>query len=316
MPHTFNDRLSQLFREIEIDLGTTELCTLTLEALYDALKDVKSNDLHHFYSQLKELTLDVQATQPKYAIIIDSFFKLLRYVYAQDHKHPEHFQVPKKIFLKYLKELIKEKNRRRQEIIKISEKIKLNGKTILIYNHSGTLEHVLLHAKNKKQKFKIIVAEQDFDKTGRIIEFLHANSIPYKVVPSYMVSHLDENIDMLFFGALTLKSTIDFVMDTGANAIIAQFHLKKKPIYVFLTTGKFSLWKAEKRTEIFTHSKNRSHHTKSIDFEHIKFSHDRVDVNLVTKIITEEGIFHPDEIKKVFNEKLKKRLDFEKKMKT
>lgn len=316
MPHTFKDRLSELFREIEVDLGTTELCTLTLEALYDALKEVRSNDLHHFYSQLKELTLDVQSTQPKYAIIIDSFYELLRHVYAEDHKHPEHFQVPKKIFLKYLKELIKEKKHRRQEIIKISEKIKLNGKTILIYNHSGTLEHVLLHAKNKKQKFKVIVAEQDFDKTGRIIEFLHENSIPYKVVPSYMVSHLDENIDMLFFGALTLKSTIDFVMDTGANAIIAQFHLKKKPIYVFLVTGKFSLWKAEKRTEIFTRSKTRSHHTKSIDFEHIKFSHDRVDVNLVTKIITEEGIFTPDEIKKVFNEKLKKRLDFEKKMRT
>jgi len=109
---------------------------------------------------------------------------------------------------------------------------------------------------------------------------------------------------------------MNFVMDTGTDSLISQFHLKGVPIYVFLSTSKFSLWKSEKRTEteVYKHVHRRKHHLKSLDFERIKFSHDRVALKLIDKVITEEGIHTPAQIEKIYNKKLEKRLKLEAKV--
>ena len=99
-----------------------------------------------------------------------------------------------------------------------------------------------------------------------------------------------------------------FRSDTGSNALVAQFHLMKKPIYMFMTTAKFSMWSSEKRTEIYTHSEKRVHSCKPISFERFKFSHERVPLELFTQVVTERGIFAPEKIQELYEEKLKKRV--------
>lgn len=315
MTQSYDERLSEIFREIEIDLGSTKLSVLVLESLYDAVKGLKKQDLHHFFAQLQELAESVEATKPKYAIIIDSLYEVLRLAYAEDILHPEAgWPLNKEKFLKQLKRLIKRRKTEKSRIVKQSSKIKLSGKTILLFHHSGSVEAVLAAAKRKKQRFKVIVAEQDPDKTGEIIEFLSKNRIPFKVVPSYMISHVEDDIDMLFLGALTLKSTMDFVMDPGTHSLASEFHLLKKPIYVFLSTTKFSLWKGKKRAEVFKHVSRRIHPIKQIRFERIKFSHDRVELKLIDKVVTEEGVFKPAEIKEIYKDRLKERLKLEKRI--
>lgn len=316
MSQTYSDLISQLFREIEVDLGATNLSVLVLESLYDSVKEIKKQDIHNFFHQLEELTDNVNSTKPRYAIIIDSFYEVLKLAYDEDIAHPEAgWPIKKSIFLSKMKKLIRERKTEKKRIVQQSEKINFKDKTILLYNHSPTIESVLTAAKRRKEKFNVIVAEQDPDKTGEIIDFLHHARIPYRVVPSYMISHLDEDIDYLFLGALTLKSTMDFVMDTGANGMVAQFHLKKKPIFVFISTSKYSLWKAKKRVEVFKHVHERKHPLRSINYERIKFSHDRVELKHINKIVTEEGIFTPKQIEKTYNAKLKARLKLEHRVK-
>jgi translation initiation factor 2B subunit (eIF-2B alpha/beta/delta family) len=120
-----------------------------------------------------------------------------------------------------------------------------------------------------------------------------------------MLSHIHDQIDMVFFGALTLKDTMNFVMNPGALSIITEFHLEKIPIYMFMGTDKFSLWKSKKRGEIFIHKHKRTHIHKPIEYERIKYSHDRVPAKLFKKIVTNEGVLTPLKLKKVFNEAFK-----------
>jgi len=212
----------------------------------------------------------------------------------------------KKMFVKQVEKILQYGSKQRVSILKQSEKMDLEGKTILIHDHSHTVQDVLVHHKNMGEHFKVIIAEQNFEKTQDNIERMHGAGIPFQVIPSYMLSHLHEEIDMAFFGAVTMKSTMNFVMAPGDHSIISEFHLIGVPIYMFIDTSKFSLWEAEKKMEVFMHKHERDHRSKPITYERIKYSHDRVPVNLFKKTVTNAGIFDPVGIKKLFLEKMEK----------
>lgn len=301
-------RLSQLFREIEVDLGSTHLSMMVLESLEDAVKDLRGQGQHDFFKQLLELTEIINNTEPRFAVVIDGFYEVLKLAYEEEIHHPEKdYPLQKSKFIGKLEKVIQNKVAEERALIKHAKTLAVDGMGILIHDHSSTIENVLIQMKKKGRKFTVIVAEQDPDKTGAIIEYLNLHEIPFRVVPAYMVSHLDDCIDMVFLGALTLKSTMDFVMDTGSNALVSQFHLIKKPIYMFMTTSKFSMWPSEKRTEIYTHAEYRKHSCKPISFERIKFSHERVPLSLFTQVVTEQGVLSPKEVKGFYEKKLKDR---------
>jgi translation initiation factor 2B subunit (eIF-2B alpha/beta/delta family) len=157
--------------------------------------------------------------------------------------------------------------------------------------------------KNRRQNFKVVVGEQDMEKTLANIEFLIENDINFVSVPDYMLSNLEDEIDMCFFGALTLKSTFDFVTSNGTNALISQFSQLQKPIYLFLTSSKFSLWEADKKQSVNQHQHKRKHPLKDLTFDRIKFSHDRVPADKVTYTVTEEGVLNNANLKEVYNRK-------------
>lgn len=301
---------------MEVDLGTTNLSIMVLESFKSAVEDLKGQDLHDFYESLLELTGFINNTKPKFAMIIDGFYEILKLAHDEEIHHPEaKFPLKKRIFLKKLKEMIREEKAEEKAIIENAKTIDVEGKEILIHDNSRTIQRVLKAYKRARKHFRVIVAEQDPEKTGAIIESLHKARIPFRVVPSYMISHLDDHIDMVFLAGLTLKSTMDFVMDPGTNALVSQFHVMKKPVYMFMATSKFSMWKAKKKSGVYTQVHRRKHHCKPIDFERIKFSHDRVPAKLMKKIVTEQGIFTPARIEKIFKEKLKERLSADKKIK-
>lgn len=308
MTPSFNERLSELLREMEIDLGATQLTYAVLKSLEAAMSSLKGQDLHHFFLQLADLTEDIVATEPRFAMIIDAFYAVLRLAFDEELHNPTgHAPFKKKAFLKKLRQLIHDWKEQEKQIVANAHGIAVEGREILIHDHSRTVMRVLAALKKEGKHFRVLVAEQDPDKTGPIIEDLHALKIPFRVVPAYMITHMAEHIDMVFLGGLTLKSTMDFVMDPGTNALVSQFHLMKRPIYLFMATPKFSLWKSEKRTGVHAHIHRRKHHCKPFDFERIKFSHDRVSAELFHRIITEKGMFTSSQIKRFYAKKLKER---------
>lgn len=314
---TKKDRLSALFREVEIEVGSTELSAWAIQSLKDAVQGFKGKNFHDFFYQFLKLSESINTTEPRFSTIIDAFDEVLRMAYEQELNHPEtNYKLNKKTFLKCLEKIIREKNHEQSKILHHALKIQVSGKGILIFDHSRTVQAVLKALKNHGEKFSVIVAEQDHEKTGFLIESLSEAEIPFRVVPSYMVAHLSDCIDMVFLGAVTLKSTMDLVMDNGTSAIVSQFHLLDKPIYSFLSTKKFSLWDAQKRHEIHQHTENRKHYCKPIVFERVKFSHDRVPLELFTKIVTEQGIFTPKQIQEIYKKQYKNRMMSETKFKT
>lgn len=293
--------LSDLLRELEADVGTSELCELVLHSLKDAVRALKVKDNTDFRKQFKELAQDISQTKPKFGILNYYMHVLMYECLCIKEESPN----CKMKIIRKINNIASTTKENREKIISLGETLDIDGKTILIHDHSHTVHNLLKAYTCKKRKFRVVLAEQDYQKTHQNIEVLHEAKIPFQVVPDYMLSHIHENIDMVFFGALTLKDTMDFVMDPGAYGVISQFHTMKIPVYLFIDTTKFSLWESEKKHEIFFHKHKRTHHAKPIEYDRIKYSHDRVPAQLFHRIVTNEGIFTPEEIKKLFQQKLK-----------
>lgn len=298
-----NEIFSQLMRDLEVELGTRDLTEMVMLSLIDAITAFKSSKLNGFCKQYDEFVEMVCNTEPKFGIFRYYFRRLRDEIFGGvcSTKMDEKW---KKKAINKIKKVMKEARHERSKIMKYSEKINVNKKTILIHDHSHTVQDVLVYLKGKGKDFKVIIAEQDYEKTHDNIERLHSAQIPFMVVPAYMLSHVHKDIDMVFFGALTLKDTMYFVMNPGALSIITEFHLEDIPVYMFMGTDKFSLWKSKLRSEIFIHKHTREHLTKPIVYERTKYSHDRVPADLFHKIVTNEGIMKPKELEKLFLERL------------
>lgn len=296
---------SQLFREIEAEIGTRDLADLLLSAMIVSIKAFKTDNVGSFCEQFNDIVKIVSNTEPRFGLLIYCFYKL-RNEFQNDYfqKLPE--KKWKRVILKKVNEILKDFREEIRKLIEHSDEVDVEGKTILIHDNSHTVQDVLAHYKRQGKKFKVVIAEQDYDKTHNNIERMHALKIPFQVVPSYMLSHIHENIDMVFFGSLTLKDSMNFVMNPGTHGIISEFHVEGIPVYMFINTRKFSLWKSEKKVGVFMHKHKRTHRKRPIEYERVKYSHDRVPHTMFTKIVTNSGVFTPEELEKFFDKRIKK----------
>lgn len=310
------DRFSQVMGEIERDLGTKDLNDLLLHALRDAFQNCRLSTVESVKTQMEEIIHIFNNTEPRYALVLYSMYTIYSEVQKitekspEDHEYKEH----KHKIVKAIDRLIRKLQKDKKQILRSAENIRVHGKTILVHDHSHTVQDVLNHLKRKGQKFRVLVTEQDMEKTLSNIELLSNNKIPFQVVPAHMLSNVEKEIDMCFFGALTLKSTYDFVVDTGTNGIISEFHLQRTPIYFFLSSTKFALWKSRKKEGVKRQVHTRKHPSKKLQFERFKFSHDRVPLSSIDYTVTEEGIFKPHELKKLYQEKFKAQAQLTKEM--
>lgn len=301
--------------QIERDLGTKDMNTLILHSLSDALQSCKISTLESIEEQLVELIHIFNNTEPRYASLLYNMYHIYDEVRKMTKGSDKHdYKEYKQKVIKIINRLIRQSQKNKRQILRNAEKINIDGKTVLIHDHSHTVQDVLSHLKRKGQKFRVLVAEQDMDKTLSNIEMLTKRKISFEVVPAHMLSNVEEEVDMCFFGALTLKSTYDFVVDTGTNAIISEFHLRRIPVYIFLSSEKFALWKAKKKQAVHRNVRMRQHPCKKIQFKRFKFSHDRVPLSSINQTVTEEGIYKPHELKKLYQEKFKAQAELTKEM--
>ena len=129
--------LSDLFRKIEADIGTHEFCVLALESLKNALKQYKIETDAEFIKQLLNVFELVKETKPRYAILIDSFYRFLESYEKQgkDKSVNELINEIERIKVSYKLES--------KQLTDAAQSIDIKGKNILIYDHSHSVQHVL-----------------------------------------------------------------------------------------------------------------------------------------------------------------------------
>ncbi len=211
----------------------------------------------------------------------------------------------KKAIIRKVKELQKKTREEKKKIAKNAIKEIKKGDTILIHTNSHTVMDALKTAIRKK-RFSCIVAEQEHDKTMAIIRELQKAQIPFKVVPEYMLSHIENEVSKIFIGAVTLNSFHHIVSNAGTNAIVSEF-LGVVPIYTLMGTRKCSFWDAKTMHHSYKEKQIKSHTHSELNYNRIKFSHDRVPLKMFNYIITEKGTMTSKEMLEHYEKEFKKR---------
>jgi len=299
-------RLSELFRNIEAEQDVHELTKYCLESLRESVNVYSGTNL---VRDFKKLVKSVYETEPKMSLIIDQFNGIMDYLYDNcrqcfTNKNNDECSVRKHI-CDSIDSFIIANEKKENELCNHGKKVVLDGDVILIHSYSRSVMRVLCDAYDEGVKFQVIVAEQEFDKTLSILRLLQKKGIFVKVVPEYMLSHIENDVTKVFMGVVTLNSQMLFVAAAGTSAIVSEFRLSNVPIYVFMSMGKMSLWKSHKGHDTHKVKHKKINELYNIEYERIKFSHDRVPLNYVNFIVTEEGIFNPKEIEKIYWSKYK-----------
>jgi translation initiation factor 2B subunit (eIF-2B alpha/beta/delta family) len=311
------ESFSKILLDMEADLGTRDTAEEVLTALEKAIRDVESLSTRQFDAQFNELLLIIKNTQPRMGLIIDDFYQIWQAaegarIKSKTDKEPEDtaYLSLKKIILDKVLEIKKHDESDMKQIIKNGVKEINENDTILLHSHSNTVLDIIKQAAENKQ-FQCIVAEQEYSKTQQIIFQLNKAKIPFSVVPEYMLSHVEDLVNKVFLGAVTINSFLHVVGDAGSNALVSEFQ-GKVPIFLFMTSSKCSFWEAESLHHSFKEQQMRSHIFQTFEYKRIKYSHDRVPLNMFNYIITEKKKYSAGEMETWYQEEYKKREEWRK----
>lgn len=312
MNEELKEQLSDVFRHVESDLGTTGLSVLVLESVTEAAEGFKGN-VDNFFHQLKELLMIVKNTKPRIAIVISYFCEIWDELMSR--KEVIHNMDDLKTTLRDIAELmLKENESDSLKIVRNATEHIHDGDSILIHSHSRMVLRTIEAAHKAKKKFRVILAEQEQEKTMDMVHFLQDNNIHFFSIPEFMLSHVENEVTKVFLGSLTLNNQHNFVTDAGTNSVVSEFHHAKIPIYMLISTKKFALWESDTKQHTYkvTQKKSEKHPGKELTYNRIKFSHDRIPIDLLDHIVTEDGTYSPNQIEKLFDERFKAREDLRK----
>lgn len=311
---TLNIQLSRILLNVEVDIWSTHLTLLALKTLVDSVKVLEVKNLDEFYEQLKILLVTIKTTNPRIWIMILYFSEI--YDEIQEKKSQiKTLEDAYKIFDDYIIKIEKNLEDDSRKIIKNWVKIIEENDNILIHSPSSMVKWTLEEAVKVWKKFKVTLALQSEDKTNNMIIFLQNLGIDFVVIPEYMLSNIESEINKVFIWWITFNSEYKFIVSSWSDSIVSEFHYAKKNIFIFMWTKKYSLWQSEAKKD---HTVHKIKQINSFDprikpYNRIKFSHDRINVDLFDHIITEKWLMTPEEIKKDYEEAYKKREEWRKK---
>lgn len=305
--HTkLTEQLSTTFRQIESDRGTSVLSDLVLQGIEESFDAFQFTTVDEFFDEFKTLLSMFKTTKPRIGILIfhmcriwENLSKIKRNLHTREDI--------KKSLSDIIQNIVNEDNREKERLLDFGINCIKDGDSILIHSHSGTVMQLMERAHKEKKKIRVVLAEQEEEKTEDMIYFLQTRRIPFVVVPEYMLSHVENEVNKVFLGGITFNNQYTFITDAGTNSVVSEFHHAKIPIYMFMTEKKFSLWDATKKAQTYKVTQKRTdfHPEKIVTYERIKFSHDRIPIDLVDFVVTENGVFAPDALKGCFEDRYK-----------
>jgi translation initiation factor 2B subunit (eIF-2B alpha/beta/delta family) len=288
-----------LLKTLEHDFGTRGACIAFLQAFTDSLRQTRFRSADHLRQEMADFGEFFPHLQPRMAIIQHYVDRVTR---ASAKTQTSETAVLINELEAAIRCALEENACSAKQLTKKALSLIYNGCTILIHSRSHTVLDVLIAAKAARKNFRVIVAEQEACITHEIVAILSAHGIPFVVVPEYMLSEVESDISFMLIGAVTLKQEQTLVVHAGTKPIVAEFNAAHVPVYALLTTDKFSFWQTRSNSQTVKSVKSQSHPTLDCQYERLKFSHDRLPIALLQKIVTERGVATPDELMKLHRE--------------
>ncbi len=282
--------LRRLIREHEESAGSSRSTLLALRALIAATRELQC-PAEELRDQYLELTHAIKNTRPKIIPLIhliEEFEVEIEPFFGSD---PELVQQKAAEILQAKHEKLQAKS---GKIIELGLNCVEAGDTIVMHTvNLNVVSIITLCHQVMGKNLNVIILQQDYVKTRRIINQLRQADVPLQAVPEYSMSHYIGQADKMFCAALSITTDQKVVAPVGTANISSLCHYHQIPVYLFANTLKFAHGVFEDQR---IHRETVRQDKDADAYELVTYSHDMMDLEMVDYLVTEDGIFPKDSI--------------------
>jgi len=292
--------LRRLVREHEETAGSSRSTLLALRALIAAMRELEC-PAEELRDQYLEITHAIKKTRPKIIPLIhliEEFEAEIEPFFGND---PEVVQNKAAEILQAKHEKLQSKS---GKIIELGLTCLEKRETIVVHTvNLNVISIIALSHQVMEKDLNVIILQQDFLKTKRIISHLRQADVPLQAVPEYSLSHYIGQADKMFCGALSITADKKVVTPVGTANITSLCHYHQIPVYLFANTLKFAHGAFEDQR---IHRESVRQDKDADAYELVTYSHDVMDLEMVDYLVTEDGIYPKDKVQDYLNKVYKK----------
>ncbi len=282
--------LNRLMREHEGIFGASRVTMVALRAFIESLEELDC-PAEQLRNQCMELTGAIKNTHPK-------VIPLIHLIEEFESEMEPYFGGNTQEVKEKAREILQAKHDRLQaksgKIIERGLTCVDPDDTIVVHTVNMNVISILSLAHQVMNKdIKVILLQQNQAITSRIINQLRMSDVRHETVPEYALNHFIGRANKMFCAALSITADSQVVAPVGTANITSLCHFHKIPVYLFANTLKFAHGQAADQR---IHRETITQATDADSYELTTYSHDKMDLELVDFLVTEDGIFPKEEI--------------------
>lgn len=213
-------------------------------------------------------------------------------VYLCDHPDADRDQLSA-----FFEERKSEKLRIRAACVSAAVSLLADASVVLLHALSETIRDTLLELAHLPRRPQLVVAEQEPEKTARLVRTLSECGFERNLVSEYSIAHAVRAETLLLLPALTLSA--ESIVSAAPGSIGLAGHVQRAGgvVWAVLSTNKFSYWEDESAAA-FRIEKYVMRGGVSVRKD--VYSHDPLPLDALTGLITERGRLTPAQARAVF----------------
>lgn len=293
MKQSEHELLYKLFRDHEDVIGESKTTILSLESLITSIKRLKC-DKHEIKDQVTTLFEIIKNTEPKIMPLINLVMSIEEESVKNGVFEKASIEEIKKMLIALFEKSIARYKNNMENVINNGSALIHENDLVVVYSASSLVLQSLVNAKvDRNINFKVLVLKQDIIKTKQIIRTLNAVAIPFSVLSQHNLIHYINDASMVLIGAISVTRDGKFIAAVGTTSVVDISHLQKVPVYLLVDTLKFSHLLCD---EHHIHEKTLKEIHGDVELTYTQFSHDKVQLEYIDKIITEKGAISREEV--------------------
>lgn len=167
-----------------------------MKTLLESIKVLEVASPEVFYAQFELLLTTVKTTSPRIGIIISYFSEIFDEI-QENRSRIKSMNDIHRILDAHILKIERELEENTEIIMNNGAQMIQSGDNILVHSPSSMVKRVLGQAKAQGKDFRVTLAQSSDMKTENMLAFLQKTGIPFVVVPEYMLSNIEQDIDTM-----------------------------------------------------------------------------------------------------------------------
>ncbi|MEM3370676.1 MAG: S-methyl-5-thioribose-1-phosphate isomerase [Candidatus Woesearchaeota archaeon] len=292
-------------KELKVQ-GAENIARFAVKTLMEVVKNSEAQTVSSLYTELSDAARRLSQARPTEPCMFNSF----RYVFV-GLKKGSAVELYKSA-LERMEAVLKHFDEAQETIAEIGAKKIKNGSVVFTHCHSSTVIKILEKAKKQGKRFEVYNTETRPLYQGRkTAEELNALGIPVTHFVDAAARYAIKKCDIALIGADAITSDGKVINKIGSELFAEVAKKFEVPFYSCTDSWKFdveSIFGYEKNLEIRSPNEIWPEAPSGIKINNYAF--EKVDAELITGLISELGIYHPDvfvqEIRRTYPELFKK----------